>query len=286
MEGHAYKGTKMILFGGVNGTGPSVGSISILDVASMKWTSGNDAPAPEARAEMACSVAGDNFVAWGGYKAQNATVWVAVSTAPLVYNLKTGQWTDKFIRIPIANTTDEGAGGGKGGSGGDGSGTEMGSGGEDQSAGGGEVVGDGVGGGGGSTSNNVAAIGGGASGGMVVIVAIAIFVIRRRRQHKEMETFEMAPKNPVISSKDNPSNKPDDYTKGKPNQQQDLKTRSTNPQNTSKIKLQEVLKITSNSYNINKDMEDTPPGAKATTHSSIQPRLGPCLHLLHELLTV
>lgn len=56
----------MILFGGDDGIGPSVGSISILDVASMKWTSGNDAPAPEARSEMACSAAGDNFVAWGG----------------------------------------------------------------------------------------------------------------------------------------------------------------------------------------------------------------------------
>lgn len=47
----------------------------------------------------------------------------------------------------------------------------------------------------------------------------------------------------------------------------------------------EVLKTTSNSYNINKVMEDTPPDAIATTHNSTQPSLGTWTyhHLLHEL---
>jgi hypothetical protein len=54
----------MILFGGDNGTASSVASISILDVSSMKWTNGNNAP--DARSEMACSVSGDNFIVWGG----------------------------------------------------------------------------------------------------------------------------------------------------------------------------------------------------------------------------
>ncbi|KAK5823547.1 hypothetical protein F5H01DRAFT_363211 [Linnemannia elongata] len=216
----AYNGTKMILFGGDDGIGPSVGSISILDVASMKWTSGNDAPAPEARSEMACSAAGDNFVAWGGYKVQNAIPIVSVSTVPLVYNLKTKQWTDKFVRIPNGNMTDGGAG----------SGAENGGG--DKGAGGGGVVGDG------GFSNNVAAIGGGASGGMVVIVAVAILVIRRRRQHKEMRKFGVALKKPVISSMDNPSTRPGDCTKGKPKQEQDRKMHSTNPQYSSRIQLQ------------------------------------------------
>jgi hypothetical protein len=54
----------MVLFGGDNGSGPSVASISVLDIATMVWTDGEDAPDP--RSEMACTVAGDNFIVWGG----------------------------------------------------------------------------------------------------------------------------------------------------------------------------------------------------------------------------
>ena len=53
----------MVLFGG-DGSGPSVASLSILDVPTMTWTTGKDAP--DARSEMACAVAGDNFIVWGG----------------------------------------------------------------------------------------------------------------------------------------------------------------------------------------------------------------------------
>lgn len=163
-----------------------------------------------------------------GYKVLNATPVASVSAVPLVYNLKTRQWTDKFIRISNGNTTDGGAGGGKEGSVGGG----LGSGGGDQSAGGGEVVGDG------DLTNKIAVIGGGASGGVVVIVAIAICIIRKRRQHKEVKRYEKTSKKPVVSSMDNTSDKPDDYSKGKPKQQLDRKPHSTNPQYSSRIVLQ------------------------------------------------
>ncbi|KAG0271096.1 hypothetical protein BGZ96_005980, partial [Linnemannia gamsii] len=61
-----YNGTKMVLFGGDNATQISVASISILDIDTMVWTNGEDAPDP--RSGMACTVAGDNFIVWGGYK--------------------------------------------------------------------------------------------------------------------------------------------------------------------------------------------------------------------------
>ncbi|KAF9340903.1 hypothetical protein BGX26_008829, partial [Mortierella sp. AD094] len=61
----AYNGSKILLFGGTTINGPSVGSIYILDVNSMSWTKGPDADSSQNREQMACTVAGDNFVAWG-----------------------------------------------------------------------------------------------------------------------------------------------------------------------------------------------------------------------------
>ncbi|KAF9121613.1 hypothetical protein BG015_005775, partial [Linnemannia schmuckeri] len=101
-----YSGAKMVLFGGDNGSGQSVSSIYILDVASMTWTYGE--PAPDARSDMACSVSGDNFIVWGGIRKTSSTESVGVSTTPLIYNLKTRQWTEKFIRIENGDRTYRG----------------------------------------------------------------------------------------------------------------------------------------------------------------------------------
>ncbi|KAG0316865.1 hypothetical protein BGZ97_006278 [Linnemannia gamsii] len=49
----AYSGTKMILFGGDDDATSSSANLFILDVRSMTWI------------EMACSIAGDNFIIWG-----------------------------------------------------------------------------------------------------------------------------------------------------------------------------------------------------------------------------
>lgn len=44
----------------------SLGSIYVLDLESMSWTKGADVDRALWRSNMACTVAGDNFVAWGG----------------------------------------------------------------------------------------------------------------------------------------------------------------------------------------------------------------------------
>lgn len=61
----------MILFGGASGnftnnTMTVNNGLFILDLASLTWSKGADAPAAEARMGHACAVNGDSFIAWGG----------------------------------------------------------------------------------------------------------------------------------------------------------------------------------------------------------------------------
>lgn len=57
----------MVVFGGQrNKMVGSLGSIYVLDLESMSWTKGADVDRALWRSNMACTVAGDNFVAWGG----------------------------------------------------------------------------------------------------------------------------------------------------------------------------------------------------------------------------
>lgn len=64
----AYNGTKLVVFGGTPTTGIadhiSLGDIYTLDLVTMAWTAGSISE--NVRARMACSVAGDNFIALGG----------------------------------------------------------------------------------------------------------------------------------------------------------------------------------------------------------------------------
>ncbi|KAF9120905.1 hypothetical protein BGX30_002890 [Mortierella sp. GBA39] len=197
LKTNAYNGTKMILFGG-DGSGPSVASLSILDIPTMTWTIGKDAP--DARSEMACAVAGDNFVVWGGYKEMLSVDSVAAPTTPLIFNIKTGKWTEKFVRGANGNKTEgapggvpgTGTGGGSGsGSGGSGSGGGSVGGdvspidGGSSSIGSGEIVG-----GGGISTTSGAAIGGGVAVGVGVLAGIIFLFIQRRRQ-RSTKDFEM-----------------------------------------------------------------------------------------------
>ncbi|KAF9154079.1 hypothetical protein BG015_001901 [Linnemannia schmuckeri] len=86
----AYNGTKILLFGGDDNLLSSSANLYILDVPSMTWIEGPSAP--EARSEMACSVAEDNFIVWGGYKYYPSGPQLpnfGVPTIPLIYNLHT-----------------------------------------------------------------------------------------------------------------------------------------------------------------------------------------------------
>ncbi|KAF9541119.1 hypothetical protein EC957_003400 [Mortierella hygrophila] len=87
----AYDGFKMVVFGGSTTEDTQLGDIYILDVPTMTWTKGSTPPLPLNRSNMACTVGGDNFVAWGGYNSQKA-----IDGTPIVYNLRTNQWTTTY----------------------------------------------------------------------------------------------------------------------------------------------------------------------------------------------
>ncbi|KAF9931283.1 hypothetical protein FBU30_010512 [Linnemannia zychae] len=96
----AYKGTKMLLFGG-GVDGVEVGTLYILDVASMTWNRG---PSSQPRKGMACAVSGDNFIIWGGISWNNSGAFVSLPVEPLVYSISMAQWTTKYL----ANGNNEG----------------------------------------------------------------------------------------------------------------------------------------------------------------------------------
>ncbi|KAF9154081.1 hypothetical protein BG015_001903 [Linnemannia schmuckeri] len=166
----------MLLFGGDAGAGASsANSLYILDVPSMTWSEGPSAP--EARSEMACSIPGDNFIVWGGYRGFPSATSASsngASTTPLIYNMYIGEWTTTYVVRTSPGAT---LSGGK------------------------TAIGDGGG--------NAAAIGGGVAGAVAVIVVIG-FLARRRHQrqiqHSSTKGSEMTSTrghDPVLASTDN-----------------------------------------------------------------------------------
>ncbi|KAH7056320.1 hypothetical protein BKA57DRAFT_450323 [Linnemannia elongata] len=156
----AYNGTKILLFGGNTDTTPSVDTLYILDVPTMIWTQVDNSL--DARSDMACSVSGDNFIVWGGYKRFPGNPFLPASATPLIYNMYLGKWTTTYTRgsnPPPPVTTGTGK--------------------PNPSPTGKDDSNNKDGGGGGS---NGAAIGGAVAGVVVVVAAIAFFVVKRRRQ--------------------------------------------------------------------------------------------------------
>ncbi|CAO3566129.1 unnamed protein product [Mortierella alpina] len=84
----AYDGSKLIVFGGISTASFSaLGSIYMLDAQNLTWTRGADTETSQNRVGMACAVAGDYFIAWGGTNNAKTTL------DPLIlYNLKTDTW--------------------------------------------------------------------------------------------------------------------------------------------------------------------------------------------------
>ncbi|KAF9154078.1 hypothetical protein BG015_001900 [Linnemannia schmuckeri] len=187
----AYNGTKILLFGGNTDTTQSVDTLYILDVQSMTWSQADNSL--DARSDMACSVSGDNFIVWGGYKRFPGNPFLPASTTPLIYNIHLGKWTTTYTRgsnPPVPGKPNP---------------SPTGKGDSNNQGGGGDS------GGGGS---NGAAIGGAVAGVVVVIAAIAFFVVRRRRQrptHQPVDTKDpetTARHDPVLSSTGNNRNEP------------------------------------------------------------------------------
>ncbi|KAF9109221.1 hypothetical protein BGX27_007860 [Mortierella sp. AM989] len=93
-----YDGTKIVVFGGKNEANQFSG-IYILDTQSLTWTKGKDIAPSQNRALMACTAAGDNFISWGGF-ADNETEPLGT---PVIYNIKSDQWTDQFVLATPSN---------------------------------------------------------------------------------------------------------------------------------------------------------------------------------------
>ncbi|KAF9567050.1 Multiple epidermal growth factor-like domains protein 8 [Mortierella alpina] len=89
----AHNGTKLIVFGGYTIGKQVLGSIYILDVQTMVWTRGQNTDPTMIRSDMACAVAGDSFIAWGGeYLAQR----IEGLGTPIIYNIQANTWTAQF----------------------------------------------------------------------------------------------------------------------------------------------------------------------------------------------
>ncbi|KAF8947284.1 hypothetical protein BGZ47_009672 [Haplosporangium gracile] len=164
----AYGGAMMVLFGGNPPGEDSVGTLYILDVPSMTWTQGPSIEPSQNRSQLACTVNGDNFIAWGGIRftpASSGKPTVAMSTVPLIYNIYTKEWTTKYVRSshPYSSTSPPGGNG---------------SGGEGER-----------GGGGGGGFKHTAAIAGGVAAVVILLLAIGFFLLfrRRLRRRREME---------------------------------------------------------------------------------------------------
>ncbi|KAF9286838.1 hypothetical protein BGZ88_008869 [Linnemannia elongata] len=86
-----YGGQSMIVFGGAGLDGIAKADIYILDLPTSTWTTGKPVDASQARTNMACAVAGDSFVAWGGESGE-----VTMDAVPIVYDIRNNEWTTQF----------------------------------------------------------------------------------------------------------------------------------------------------------------------------------------------
>ncbi|KAG0210470.1 hypothetical protein BGX28_009280 [Mortierella sp. GBA30] len=90
------EGSKIVVYGGriqLNGTATPptnfTGTIHVLDVPTGAWTQG---PNGVIRSYMACTLVGDQFVAWGGSDGANT-----LNGSPVVFNISSSQWTTSYI---------------------------------------------------------------------------------------------------------------------------------------------------------------------------------------------
>ncbi|KAF9538465.1 hypothetical protein EC957_006721 [Mortierella hygrophila] len=94
----AYKGTKMILFGGIGADQVATGSIYILDLPTMVWSQGPNVDPLQNRSHMACGVSGDSFVVFGGIRRTDPNTILKVDATPLIYNMNSTMWVPRFDR--------------------------------------------------------------------------------------------------------------------------------------------------------------------------------------------
>ncbi|KAG0048747.1 Multiple epidermal growth factor-like domains protein 8 [Gryganskiella cystojenkinii] len=84
--------SKMIVFGGISSSDVVSGRLFILDMKTLTWTLGENAPPAQARYGHSCATNGDSFLVWGG---QNTTSIMGVN--PMIYNIRLNQWVNDFV---------------------------------------------------------------------------------------------------------------------------------------------------------------------------------------------
>ncbi|KAF9984113.1 hypothetical protein BGZ75_004305 [Mortierella antarctica] len=164
-------GSKYYMFGGSFVADSKLnGELFILDVLSKSWSR---APMASPRTKMACAVAGNSLVIWGGYQDIGETL--LVNNRPIIFDIAQGQWVQRFTTTfnPFApSVTDAGSANPTQGSSGS------------------------------TNGSNMGAIIGGSVGGMAVVTLIAgLFIFRhRRRKSDRRKDFDSCGGRPASSS--------------------------------------------------------------------------------------
>ncbi|KAK5823561.1 hypothetical protein F5H01DRAFT_376471 [Linnemannia elongata] len=101
----AYSGTKMLVFGGVDVFAEaSIDTLYILDVPTLTWSLGGKY---QPRTGMVCSVSGDYLIVWGGMGISQSRddpgKLIPVDETLIIYNIKTAQWTTKYLTSDNSN---------------------------------------------------------------------------------------------------------------------------------------------------------------------------------------
>ncbi|KAG0327114.1 hypothetical protein BGZ99_008329 [Dissophora globulifera] len=76
------------------------GTLHILDVPTATWRQG---PVASKRHSMACTIVGDQFLAWGGSDSNNITV----TGPPIVFDLTKREWTAMYLAPSYYNTNND-----------------------------------------------------------------------------------------------------------------------------------------------------------------------------------
>ncbi|KAF9125218.1 hypothetical protein BGW39_007563 [Mortierella sp. 14UC] len=82
-------GTKLIIYGRLESNFYS-NELFILDIPTRVWSAGPSTPKP--RIYMACTLAGDQFIAWGGI---HSSTEMASSDA-MVFSMANNSWIDQY----------------------------------------------------------------------------------------------------------------------------------------------------------------------------------------------
>ncbi|KAF9094243.1 Leucine-zipper-like transcriptional regulator 1 [Mortierella sp. AD031] len=98
-------GSKIVVFGGTVDGNIYLNTLYILDVKSGKWKQGESAPVTRTR--MACAFHSYQFIAWGG--SSGASRITMLTNTPIIYDLNTGKWVDKYDADQTEKKTSIGA---------------------------------------------------------------------------------------------------------------------------------------------------------------------------------